>query len=262
MPFSSIQVTCSQATEGLPAHQDAGNFGLSDIIGLGAYEGGQLWVSSSSGHERLPEKLQPIHERISPSNLRGAWHDIKRKWLVFDGKAWHCSRPYTGQRISVIFFNPSGIHTLPPAAHQRLQQLGFLVPQRPHEEQSWLTTVDAEPVDLQYATNPAGKQEKTVIVVAEKLRQLANALHQDGFHILRTSHAHIKARRTLPQDLAMIKQDLAEFKPQLLWLQWQGMQTPGRRAQTKLLCGFLQECIATAWRPLRPRDQIIRYPHS
>eukprot|EP00971_Amphidinium_carterae_P274959 5455886-Amphidinium_carterae.1 len=41
----------------------------------------------------------------------------------------------------------------------------------------------------------------------------------------------------------MIKQDIAEFKPQLLWLQWQGMQTPGRRDQTKLLRGFLQECI-------------------
>eukprot|EP00971_Amphidinium_carterae_P132894 2631664-Amphidinium_carterae.1 len=194
MPFSSIQVTCSQANEGLSAHQDAGNFGLSDIIGLGAYEGGQLWVSSSSGHERLPEKLQPIHERISPNHLRGTWHDIKRKWLVFDGKAWHCSRPYTGRRISVIFFNPSGIHTLSPAAHQRLQQLGFLVPQRPHEEQSWLAAVDVEHVDLQYALNPAGHHEKTAIVVAEKLRQLADCLHQDGFHILRTSHAHSPAR--------------------------------------------------------------------
>eukprot|EP00971_Amphidinium_carterae_P325070 6455158-Amphidinium_carterae.3 len=41
----------------------------------------------------------------------------------------------------------------------------------------------------------------------------------------------------------MIKQDVRDLKPNLLWFQWQGMQTPGRRAQTRLLCTFLQECI-------------------
>eukprot|EP00971_Amphidinium_carterae_P196571 3901114-Amphidinium_carterae.1 len=182
MPFSSIQVTCSQSKEGLPAHQDAGNFGLSDIIGLGTYDGGQLWVSSSSGHERLPEKLQPIHLRLDSGSLRGTWHDIRRKWLVFDGKAWHCSRPYTGQRISVIFFNPSGIHTLLPEEHRRLQELGFLIPLRPHDEQSWLTPVDHIRTELQYPIDQHRGAEKTAIVVAERLRQLLDTLHQDGYH--------------------------------------------------------------------------------
>eukprot|EP00971_Amphidinium_carterae_P010450 206302-Amphidinium_carterae.1 len=89
MPFSSIQVTCSQPEQGLPAHQDASNIGYSDIIALGSYEHGELWVSSASGHAKLPEKLQPIQSRLPASSSRGTWHDIRRKWLVFDGKSWH-----------------------------------------------------------------------------------------------------------------------------------------------------------------------------
>ena len=53
-PFACIQVTVSKPEEGLPAHKDKLNLGKSDIIGLGSYQGGELWVASSNGHQRLP----------------------------------------------------------------------------------------------------------------------------------------------------------------------------------------------------------------
>eukprot|EP00971_Amphidinium_carterae_P046576 917433-Amphidinium_carterae.8 len=206
-------------------------------IPFSSIQHGELWVSSASGHAKLPEELQPIQSRLPASSSRGTWHDIRRKWLVFGGKSWHCSRPYTGQRISIIFYVASA-----PDHHQKLRDLGFVVPDRPHEEQAWLQAVDLR--DESYvAKQDAASPEQTVIVVAERQRQLVDTLHSNGFHVLRTSHAHVKFRRALPPDLAMIKQDIKDMQPQLLWIQYQGQAFPGRRAQTRLLHDHFQALI-------------------
>eukprot|EP00971_Amphidinium_carterae_P040575 796340-Amphidinium_carterae.1 len=215
MPFSSIQASRTS-------------------LRFGSYKHGELWVSSASGHARLPEKLQPIQSRLPASSSRGTWHDIRRKWLVFDGKSWHCSRPYTGQRVSIIFYVASGVHELSSEHHQKLHDLGFVVPDRSHEEQSWLQAVDLK--DESYvASQDNASPEKTIIVIAERQRQLIDTLHSHDFHVLRATHAHVKARRALPTDLAMIVQDIKDMRPQLLWIQYQGQAVPGRRAQTRLL---------------------------
>ena len=65
-------------------HVDKMNHGLSRIIGLGDYRGGQL--------------------RIHHPNGTYTDHDIKNQWLEFDGKQLHETLPFTGNRYTLIYF--------------------------------------------------------------------------------------------------------------------------------------------------------------
>lgn len=62
-----------------PAHIDKNNIGLSYIIGLGNYEGGELVI-----------------ENIT--------YDIKNKWLLFDGKKIHWTNNFIGNRYTIIYY--------------------------------------------------------------------------------------------------------------------------------------------------------------
>ena len=60
-------------------HTDKNNVGLSYIIGLGDYEGGNLMIEENE-------------------------NDIKNKFFLFDGKKIHYNKSFTGDRYSIIFF--------------------------------------------------------------------------------------------------------------------------------------------------------------
>lgn len=75
--YTSIQVNKNYKT--LP-HIDKNNAGISYIVGLGNYKGGNLIVNSYK-------------------------HDIHYKPLMFDGKKWiHYTDDYIGDRYSLVFF--------------------------------------------------------------------------------------------------------------------------------------------------------------
>lgn len=68
-----------------PPHIDKNNVGPSYIIGLGNYTGGEL-------------------------SIEGKKHDIKNKWLYFDGTKGHWTECFEGTRYSLVFFT----HTFKP----------------------------------------------------------------------------------------------------------------------------------------------------
>lgn len=61
-------------------HRDIYNKGLSYIIGLGDYTGGELVIE-------------------------GQEHNIKNHWLLFNGKKTHWTKPFTGTRYSIVYYN-------------------------------------------------------------------------------------------------------------------------------------------------------------
>ena len=105
--FTSI---CLNVDFAASPHVDRANVGESWILGLGDYEGGELWVEGD-GEELF-------------SGMRGSRHDIRHRWHKFNGQRVHATCPYDGYRVSVVFF------TLPAAGRVSLvlRSLGFRAP--------------------------------------------------------------------------------------------------------------------------------------
>lgn len=82
--FSSIQVNKNNRTA---KHKDSNNVGVSYILGLGDYTGGELIVYDENG--KNPKKI-----------------DIKNKFYKFDGsKRPHETAPFKGTRYSLVFYD-------------------------------------------------------------------------------------------------------------------------------------------------------------
>lgn len=72
------------------AHVDQMNKGLSRIIGLGDYTGGELRIYNEDGSY--------------------VDHDIHNKWLEFDGKKLHQTLPFQGNRWTLVYFTHRAVH--------------------------------------------------------------------------------------------------------------------------------------------------------
>ena len=82
--FTSIQFNKNHRSS---KHTDSKNTGVSYIIGLGDYTGGELIVYDKAG--KNPEKK-----------------DIRNKFYKFDGSKFpHETAPFKGERYSVIFYS-------------------------------------------------------------------------------------------------------------------------------------------------------------
>ena len=67
-----------------PPHKDSGNVGVSHIIGLGDYEGGETVVEYPDNHTE---------------------YDIKNKFASFNGSRYtHWTKPFEGKRYSLVFY--------------------------------------------------------------------------------------------------------------------------------------------------------------
>ena len=82
--FTSVQYNKNQKCR---KHKDGRNVGVSYIVGLGDYEGGELIVYDENGEN-------PVK------------HDIKNKFFTFDGSKYpHETADFTGNRISLVFYS-------------------------------------------------------------------------------------------------------------------------------------------------------------
>ena len=99
--FTSIQVNKNYASA---LHVDRNYCGPSLIIGLGNFEGGQLWTFDQG----------PL--------------DVKNKWVSFDGNLPHGTLCFSGNRYSLIFFTVKHHESILPFHRQRLVELGFSLP--------------------------------------------------------------------------------------------------------------------------------------
>ncbi len=82
--FTSIQYNKNHRAA---RHRDAKNTGISYIVGLGDYKGGELTIFDE--HEKNPVK-----------------HDIKGKFNTFDGSKYpHETCPFSGERYTLVFYS-------------------------------------------------------------------------------------------------------------------------------------------------------------
>jgi hypothetical protein len=82
--FTSIQYNKNHRAA---RHRDAKNTGISYIVGLGDYTGGELTIFDEN--EKNPEK-----------------HDIKGKFNTFDGSKYpHETCPFKGERYTLVFYS-------------------------------------------------------------------------------------------------------------------------------------------------------------
>ena len=85
LEYTSVQFNKNQKCK---KHIDGKNTGISTIIGLGDYEGGELLIYFD-GEDKEPTPV-----------------DIKGKFYEFDGsKYYHETADFTGNRFSLVFFN-------------------------------------------------------------------------------------------------------------------------------------------------------------
>lgn len=82
--FEFNQIVINKNFEIMP-HKDASNVGVSYIIGLGEYTGGELVVDYEDHKE---------------------YHDIRHKFYTFDGSKYlHWVEPFKGERFTLVFYN-------------------------------------------------------------------------------------------------------------------------------------------------------------
>lgn len=82
--FTSIQYNKNHRTA---RHRDASNVGVSYIVGLGDYTGGELIIFDEN--EKNPTR-----------------HDIRNKFYTFNGSKYpHETAPYRGERYTLVFYS-------------------------------------------------------------------------------------------------------------------------------------------------------------
>ncbi|CAE8711077.1 unnamed protein product, partial [Polarella glacialis] len=168
-PFFSPWVTCSRRTRMLPnvtrlatklgeripdehfrygsvqlnqnysatLHVDKNNHGPSWIIGLGDYEGGQLWVMDDEGDVpvKITARLMGYKHLKVGQTIMGKLHDIKNKWFYFLGQVPHTAMPFTGVwRISLVYFTRKGSLKIGEEIAAEIRGYGFKLP-----DEAWLT---------------------------------------------------------------------------------------------------------------------------
>eukprot|EP00971_Amphidinium_carterae_P097971 1938395-Amphidinium_carterae.3 len=128
--YLSIQVSTGQG-HGMAPHIDRANMGLTDIIAVGSFHGGRLWLASEQGthHAPLSHRIQDHHVQQLPRRaLLGSYHNIRHEWLAFPGQTPHAVERWKGNRVSLAFYTPVLTkQTLTPELCDQLILFGFPV---------------------------------------------------------------------------------------------------------------------------------------
>ena len=103
-------------------HRDGNNYGPSVIRSFGSTTGGKLRIWPNKEYESEYADLSPN----DPHRL-----------LMFDGRQFHQTLPYEGDRRSLVFFTNMRTITMDEEVRSRLELLGFRTPETPAELESW-----------------------------------------------------------------------------------------------------------------------------
>ena len=125
--FTSIIVNKDFASK---AHVDRGNAGDSYIIALGNFEGGGLWVESNNSSEAL-ELYHKVSGKYREGSIHyGEVHEVRDRWFRYDGRTLHYTKPYSGERVSLVYYTNSQWYSdrVPSEAREQLVGLGFPTP--------------------------------------------------------------------------------------------------------------------------------------
>lgn len=122
--FTSVQVNINYASR---PHVDRNNLGKSQIIGLGDYSGGSIWVHDDAGDVNmlLNEDIKQEALYRKGSLWKGVDVDIRNKWFEFNGNKLHCTRPYVGNRYSLVYYTCDRYAHTAPDVRMAMKQSGF-----------------------------------------------------------------------------------------------------------------------------------------
>jgi hypothetical protein len=123
-PFSSIQLNYNYASR---PHVDKNNLGTSFFVALGNFSGGELWVHDEDGQE--PYTLDGDEDVTAfyhvGRELNGQVLDARDHWTVFDGNKLHYTKPFQGERYSLIYFASDRYKAAPNEVQDSMRSFGF-----------------------------------------------------------------------------------------------------------------------------------------
>jgi len=124
-PFTSIQLNYNYASK---PHVDRNNLGPSYIVSFGDHSGGQLWVHRPGGETNFfyPSDGEVISAEYRPgNNYLGEDLSVQNAWTKFDGTKLHFTRPFQGERYSLIFFTCDRCCSAEQAVKRKFAEVGF-----------------------------------------------------------------------------------------------------------------------------------------
>ena len=101
-------------------HRDGANAGPSMLQAVGDFEGGNLLVWPDDNGSGSVDSL----------SVRDAVELDTRSWQWIDGRQAHETQPFTGERISAVFYVVSDWEQATEETVQVLGQLGVVLPQK------------------------------------------------------------------------------------------------------------------------------------
>ncbi|OLP92891.1 Sodium channel protein type 11 subunit alpha [Symbiodinium microadriaticum] len=112
----------------MPVHRDVNNSGHHPnyLVGLGSYQGGELWTHNPQLSEQSQNALAQVHP--DGRRLLGEARATQHRVVQFDPKEWHATCPWTGQRIVITYFVSRGWKQLENEALTQVLEQGFQVP--------------------------------------------------------------------------------------------------------------------------------------
>lgn len=131
-------------------HVDGNNQGWSYICGLGDYEGGDLWIMDDAGtvERKVQSEMSGYRNLSVGQTVRGRAVSCKNTWVKFNGNVPHATMPFTGARISIVYFSHRRWWSATSELRERLEKLGFQLPEQ--DADSGESTAEIEVVADEY----------------------------------------------------------------------------------------------------------------
>ena len=119
----------------MPIHTDYNNDAMhpNGSVGFGNYKGGELWVEGTEGFDGRQGKVS-VRENSHGEVLEGREFDVKLRPLVFSPKRRHGTCDWEGDRWVITVFVSRNWQALSSEECHVLEDLGFPIPKRSHEE--------------------------------------------------------------------------------------------------------------------------------
>ena len=114
----------------LPLHKDNHNLPgtLNHVVGLGAYQGGGIWIES-----KLPGTESSTSRKVLANGHEVSGRDwpTRHQVVSFSGTSWHETEAWTGERVTLALYSSRGCAVVGSEVLDELRDLGFSPPKPP-----------------------------------------------------------------------------------------------------------------------------------
>ena len=167
------------------------------ILGIGSYQGGELWVESSD--VELEKVVQRgVRRKCGDHMMKGREVCVRQQVVQFDGRKWHATQEWKGNRVTLSAYSSRGWSKVGREVQEHLQSLGFPGPPGNLNNQAYVLK------DRGPWSGPLKKQsDKEEEAIKRKLYLLHAAT---GHGSIRTMVEALKRRNADPKVLELARQ--------------------------------------------------------